>query len=723
MNCPAASHRPASFVPRAPWLLMLGAWLVSMAPAALAQTIPNPSFELNTFNNPPGTVFVNTAITGWMVSDPQEIGLNPAGGQNIFTDNGAVPSGTRVAFINSGGNISKTLSTTITGLAVGTTYRLQFRANCSMGSTPGASCRINGGPPLGFTASPAVGGSAAYRTITFLFRATSTSAVLEISNTSQGFSTLLIDNFNISAVASITVANLNDSGAGSLRAALATAAGTSQANIILFASNLPGSILQLASELAVDDPGGVVIDASAFPGGLTVAGTNGSRIFSTTIATSMSLRGLNLMAGHVNADDGGAILNEGTLALSGCTIFNCSASSLTLGTDGGGGAIANFGHLSLERCTLQNNLTLREGGAIRNAEDGTLAVTHCTISGNTANYGSGITNLGRLTVTNSIIARNTAANAGDDIDNSGSSTTTTARVGANLIQELTNEDGATDSGPAALTADPQLGILTSNGGPTATMAIALTSPARNAVSESQRVTVTGTSGTFTLTFSGQTTSALPVNSTPAEVETARNNLSTIGGVGGLVTVTKAGTGNIYTVSFGDTLAGDDVPQMTTAGAAATVVTLAGGTDQRGRPIVGTADLGAYEIQTGNFALSAATFTTVEGSPAVITISRGTEAIGPVTVRLITTAGAGATGATEPADYTGRPNTTASDVVFADGETTKNVSIPTVIDAVTEGNQTLHYDPEHPHRHDGCDAGHAANGHGEDRGFHPGDEHE
>src|SRR5262245_47441575 len=60
--------------------------------------IPNPSFEANTFTNFPGYVSVNTAITGWTVSNPSHVGLNPSGG-NPFANTGTVPAGTNVAFI------------------------------------------------------------------------------------------------------------------------------------------------------------------------------------------------------------------------------------------------------------------------------------------------------------------------------------------------------------------------------------------------------------------------------------------------------------------------------------------------------------------------------------------------------------------------------------------------------------------------------------------------
>jgi autotransporter-associated beta strand protein len=110
----------------------------------------------------------------------------------------------------------------------------------------------------------------------------------------------------------------------------------------------------------------------------------------------------------------------------------------------------------------------------------------------------------------------------------------------------------------------------------------------NGIPAVQKVTVTG-SGTFTLNFNGESTPALATGLNPASVADALNNLSTIGGVGGAVTVTKSG--NDYTITFGASLLGSDLastnlsllgagvpPLIATAspGATATVATVAPG---------------------------------------------------------------------------------------------------------------------------------------------------
>jgi hypothetical protein len=85
----------------------------------------------------------------------------------------------------------------------------------------------------------------------------------------------------------------------------------------------------------------------------------------------------------------------------------------------------------------------------------------------------------------------------------------------------------------------------------------------NAVSnEIQTLTVTGgpTGGTFTITFAGQTTAAIPYNATAAQVQTALEGLSNINP--GDVTVT-GNVGGPWTLTWGGQYLGENVAQPTT----------------------------------------------------------------------------------------------------------------------------------------------------------------
>lgn len=86
--------------------------------------------------------------------------------------------------------------------------------------------------------------------------------------------------------------------------------------------------------------------------------------------------------------------------------------------------------------------------------------------------------------------------------------------------------------------------------------------------ETQLATVTGgpTGGTFTLTWSGQTTAAIPYNASAGVVQGALNDLSNVR-VGDVLVTGPAG--GPYSVHFTNTLKGQDVAAMTASGASLT----------------------------------------------------------------------------------------------------------------------------------------------------------
>jgi hypothetical protein len=166
--------------------------------AGTAQTIPNPSFEADTFTGWPGYIATagNHAITGWTASNDAKVGLNPAGG-SPFADNGAIPDGKNVAFIQSQDEAT-TLSTTITGLTVGTTYKVTFRENARNGQAPNLRVQIDATEVLGMTVY-STGGANAYWYVGFEFTASATSQVMALINDAAGDHTVCVDDFKIVA--------------------------------------------------------------------------------------------------------------------------------------------------------------------------------------------------------------------------------------------------------------------------------------------------------------------------------------------------------------------------------------------------------------------------------------------------------------------------------------------------------------------------------------------
>ena len=248
--------------------------------------------------------------------------------------------------------------------------------------------------------------------------------------------------------ATFIVTNNADSGAGSLRAALAAAAASPGADIITFDAALNGATISLTSSsvgsaltggsaIIITDAGGVTIDASSLAAGLTIddGAATTYRLFSIASGSNVAMHGLTLAngggSGFVmgNGPGGGAIWNSGTLTLS-----RCNLSGNSIGIFRSGGAIENCGFLTLTRCTLSGNSTRTggSGGAIYNAaisnsasltqctlsgnsdgailNDGTMILSQCTFSGNSAGLvGAGaIRNFRAMTLTNNIIAGNTS---------------------------------------------------------------------------------------------------------------------------------------------------------------------------------------------------------------------------------------------------------------------------------------------------------------------------
>lgn len=201
----------------------------------------------------------------------------------------------------------------------------------------------------------------------------------------------------------LTVSNLNDSGAGSLRQALADA---SPDDTIVFDGGLAGTIalssgeLVVATNVTIDGPGSDVIE---------VSGGDAMRVFNIT-GGSVLISGLTMTDGrHQGADGfggmqpdagrGGAIFNAATLGLTECVISSSTANggqNFDPGQagEGQGGGIANTGSLNMTNCLVESNQARGgngtsmghagdgRGGGIYS--DGELVLYRCTVYANSA---------------------------------------------------------------------------------------------------------------------------------------------------------------------------------------------------------------------------------------------------------------------------------------------------------------------------------------------------
>jgi len=177
---------------------------------------------------------------------------------------------------------------------------------------------------------------------------------------------------------------------------------------------------------------------------LSLSGNNASRVIQVDAGVTAEIDDLTITAGH--ADQGGGVLNLGTLSVSGSTLTGDSA------TNAGGGISNSAGAtLVITNSTFSGN----SGDAIDNA--GTLMATNVTIAGNsgpTAGGGGGIATTGSATLFNTIVANNMGGDVSGTLDPSSSH---------NLIG-----------------GDPKLAALANYGGLTLTMAREPSSPAIDA---------------------------------------------------------------------------------------------------------------------------------------------------------------------------------------------------------------------------------------------------
>jgi CSLREA domain-containing protein len=146
--------------------------------------------------------------------------------------------------------------------------------------------------------------------------------------------------------------------------------------------NLGSTLPAMTSALAIDASGRNIV----------VSGQGAVRVLEVDAGASLTLHQLRIADG--NTDNGGGILNAGTL--------------------------------SITNSTLSGNVATDHGGAISNAYGGSLIVRASTLSGNVARYdetdyaiGGGIYNDGRALVENSTLSHNTANSGGGAIDNHG----------------------------------------------------------------------------------------------------------------------------------------------------------------------------------------------------------------------------------------------------------------------------------------------------------------
>ncbi|MGP0591885.1 DUF4347 domain-containing protein [Nitrospira sp. T9] len=287
-------------------------------------------------------------------------------------------------------------------------------------------------------------------------------------------------------LATFTVTNTNDAGAGSLRQAIIDADATPGTDTIIIPT---GTYVLTTGPMQINDD---VIITGAGAATTIIDGNNASRLFETRGSSTTTMSGITIQNGDNGGNGAGVLVdNTSTLNLSDAILTNID------GTGGQGGAFHVHGTLNLNRVLIANNLADHGAGIyFHNAVGGTL--TNVTFSGNTALYegggiwtdtpitvinstftlnnandAGGIYSIGALVqISNTIVSDNTAATANDDVLGNFSSS------GYNLIEVVGGAIGFVGSDITGLSAN--LDVLADNSGPTRTHALLAGSPALNA---------------------------------------------------------------------------------------------------------------------------------------------------------------------------------------------------------------------------------------------------
>ena len=221
--------------------------------------------------------------------------------------------------------------------------------------------------------------------------------------------------------ATLTVTNTNDSGAGSLRAAIAAAAA---GDTIVFDSSLAGQVIVLTSD-QLDITKNLTIDGTALASRISISGNNARRVFNVS--------------------------NNASLTLKGVAVINGAAS------DGAGLNVASGSTLNLSACLLSGNVASNFGGGVYNY--GTLRVSGCTVSGNQAAWGGGIENRATLAITDTTFITNTATSGGAGAETYGGTVT----VARSAFIDNSAYNGSTVGSGGGFQSDPGTGnVLLTN---------------------------------------------------------------------------------------------------------------------------------------------------------------------------------------------------------------------------------------------------------------------
>jgi|GEM_PF-1703164 len=469
--------------------------------------LTNSTFSGNSATSKGGGIFNDQSATGTVTNSTFSGNSAPSGGGGIFNGAAITLRNTVVADSPSGGNCAGAITNGGGNLDSGST--------CGWGSTGGSLSNTNptlgpladnggptkthalslGSPAIGKGLSgncPSVDQRGVKRPQSSLCDMGAYETYSIVVNSSAD---TIADDGLCTLREAITAANTNTATGGCLAG---SATGTDSIRIsVNDPITLAGSQLPVVTSPIIITGAGpekTIIQAAASPNVAT------DRIFGVESGGNLTLNQLTMRHGVCLSQchgsgfgaAGGAIFNNGFLTIINSTFSDNSAESggaifnyriLTVVNSlfsrnqaTGGGAIYSFystaeSHLAITtvtNSTFSDNNVTGIGGGIRTLEETT--VTNSTFSGNSAgNGGGGVSSHGRLYLQNTIVANNSGGNC------EATFTTMIIDRGGNLSWP--------DSTCPGINADPKLGPLAKNGGPTQTMALLAGSAAIDAAED------------------------------------------------------------------------------------------------------------------------------------------------------------------------------------------------------------------------------------------------
>ncbi len=229
------------------------------------------------------------------------------------------------------------------------------------------------------------------------------------------------------------VTNTNDSGAGSLRDAIANA---NNGECVCFDPTIQGQQITLTSgELVVNKS--ITIKGGGDPcngvDGMIIDGNASSAVFSIP-SDNVTIDGLIIQNANGGTYGGGIQLSG-----SNCTVSNCIIRG-NYATNGGGMFVDKSNNTVINNCLITGNSTFLTGAGIRLLGSNGTLISNCTISGNSGANGAGIISTESAKIENTIVAKNNGGSQVHDI----AAFTPFVDLGGNHVMDPTGDHGITD---------------------------------------------------------------------------------------------------------------------------------------------------------------------------------------------------------------------------------------------------------------------------------------